>query len=388
VDKKIRVAMLGVYPGDSSQITGGVQAAYAYLVRGLRGLSLVEMNILSIKPSSSFLPSQVVDRNLTLDFLPVYPRYERLRNYRTYQSIVNRCLEKIRPDLVHAQDAGSDALVAIRSGYPTVVTVHGIRWEDGKHYSSWGGRLRNLFDSLVTERYVMRHVRHLIAISPYVTDYYKKIMRPDVAVYSVPNAVDERFFNLVKRSNAPVVLFAGRVIPRKGVLDLVRSFAQVVRQFPAACLHIAGEITSEVSDVETIRRWVHQAGLDENICFLGPLSEEQIFKEFAGCRLLALASAQETAPMVIAQAMAAGTPVVATRVGGVGAMVAEDRSRGFLVNVGDVDGLADAMICLLRNPGLQAEMGGNGRKFARENYHPMNVASRTYEVYKKIVCMD
>jgi glycosyltransferase involved in cell wall biosynthesis len=88
--------------------------------------------------------------------------------------------------------------------------------------------------------------------------------------------------------------------------------------------------------------------------------------------------------MAIAQAMAAGKPVVATRVGGVGEMVSEDGSRGFLVNVGDIDSLAAAMIQLLNNPHLQSKMGECARAFAQENYHFKSVARRTYDVYHHI----
>ncbi len=121
-------------------------------------------------------------------------------------------------------------------------------------------------------------------------------MRPDIEIYHVPNAVDERFFNLDQCPDEKIVLFAGRVIPRKRVMELVHAFAQVHSQIPSARLHIAGEISTEPAYVESIRKWVQESHLDEHVCFLGPLPEESIFREFAGCSILALPSAQETAP--------------------------------------------------------------------------------------------
>ncbi|HSQ18463.1 MAG TPA: glycosyltransferase family 4 protein, partial [Anaerolineales bacterium] len=294
----------------------------------------------------------------------------------------------IKPDLIHAQDAGADALVALRSGFPTVITVHGIRWEDGKHYSSWIKRLRISFDSLLTERFVVRQARYLIAISSYVTSYFKDMLKPEAEVFYVPNAIDERYFNLDKSPDEQIVLFAGRVIPRKRVMDLVQAFSQVLMQVPSAKLHIAGEISTEPAYVDAIRKWVHESHLDEHISFLGSLSEEAILHEFAGCSILALPSAQETAPMVIAQAMAAGKPVVATRIGGVGEMVGDNSRRGFLVNVGDIDGLAAALTRLLQYPDLQEKMGQCGKAFAQEHYHINRVARRTNEVYRHIVTKE
>lgn len=383
--EKIRLVMLGAYPLDTAQIFGGVQAAYVYLVKGLAQMDNLDLHVLMFRPSEEPVADSIKQTNLTLHFLPRYPRFERLRNYRTYQKIVNTKLAQIKPDLIHAQDAGADALVALRSGYPTVITVHGIRWEDGKHYSSWIKRLRVSFDSLLTERYVVRQARHLIAISSYVTSYFKDMLKPEAEVFYLPNAIDERFFNLDKKPDEQIILFAGRVIPRKRVMDLVQAFSQVLMQVPTAKLHIAGEICTEPAYVDAIQKWIHEFHLDERVSFLGSLSEEAILREYAGCSILALPSAQETAPMVIAQAMAAGKPVVATRIGGVGEMIGENSGRGFLVNVGDIDGLAAALTRLLQSPVLQEKMGQCGRAFAQEHYHIQCVARRTNEVYRRIV---
>jgi glycosyltransferase involved in cell wall biosynthesis len=92
--------------------------------------------------------------------------------------------------------------------------------------------------------------------------------------------------------------------------------------------------------------------------------------------------------MVIAQAMAAGKPVVATRVGGVEDMVGEDSCRGLLVNVGDVNGLAAAITRLLQDPVMQAEIGRNARLFAQENYDIERVARRTADVYHRIAAKE
>jgi glycosyltransferase involved in cell wall biosynthesis len=171
-------------------------------------------------------------------------------------------------------------------------------------------------------------------------------------------------------------------------MDLVRSFAQVHEQLPDAHLHIAGETHTEPAYVESIRQWIKQSKLDGYVHFLGSLPEEAIFQEFSNCSVLVLPSAQETAPMVIAQAMAAGKPVVATRVGGVAEMVGEDTSRGFLVNVGDINAFSTAVTNLLQNPDLQSKMGQNGRAFAQENYHLKSVARHTNEVYHRIVFQE
>ena len=273
----------------------------------------------------------------------------------------------------------------MRSGYPTVVTAHGIRYEDQKYCRSWGKRIRFYFDSVLTERRVISRARYLIAISHYMTEYFAARFHPNLRRYFIPNAIDERFFELDGGASRPVVLFAGRVIPLKRVLDLVKAFDLVARQIPDAELHIAGECYTDVAYVESIREYLRHTGIEKNVHLLGELDQENILKEYVGCSLLALPSSQENAPLVVAQAMAAGKPIVATRVGGVGEMLGEHGERGLLVEVGEVAKLASAIRSLLQDNSRRELLGQAGRHFALENYHPDYVAGQTAEVYREIV---
>ncbi len=233
----------------------------------------------------------------------------------------------------------------------------------------------------------MHRVRHLIAISHYVTDYFFPELPPRLKIYYIPNAVDLRFFNLDGGADEATVLYAGRVIPLKRVSDLVRAFALVVQRVPHASLRIAGETSSEPAYVNAVRKQISMAHLDSNVQLLGPLPEAKLLDEYQRCTVVALASAQENFPMVLAQAMASGKPVVATCAGGVPEMVGNNE-RGMLVNVGDIQGLAEAMTQLLQDQPLRAALGRNAQAYARENYHQDRVAGQTFEVYQKILKND
>ena len=382
---KLRIALIGKYPPDSSCIHGGVEAATVYLVKGLSRIEGLELHILTFRPPGWTNPDQFIQNGVYVHLLPIYPRFERLRNYRTYQSICNRALQEIQPAIIHAQEASTDAYISIRSGYPTVVTAHGIRREDGKYYSSLRRRLTTIYDSVLIEQYVMRRVRHLIAISNYITEYFSNLLNSDLTIHIIPNAIDERFFDLKDVEDSELtVLFAGSVIPRKCVIDLVHAFTRVVEQVPRARMRIAGEIDSEPAYVREVNRTIHEADLERQIDLMGPIPDLRIHQEFAHCSLLVLSSAQETTPMVLAQAMAAGRPVVATRVGGVAGMLGEKCERGLLVDPGDVEGLAKAMLTLLKDPSIRNRMGQAGHIYALENYHQDRVARHTFEVYEQI----
>jgi glycosyltransferase involved in cell wall biosynthesis len=316
--------------------------------------------------------------------LPPLPRFELARMYRTYQSYLNDALARIGPDVVHGQGSNCTGYVAVRAGYPAVITVYGIRSKEIKYIERLATRLRDRLEVLLIERYSLTHARHLIVNSRYTTACLSSLLRPGTQAYCIPNAVDESYFDLKGTADGHTLLFVGRVLPIKRVLDLVKAFGKIAQRLPQAQLRIVGECQTEPAYVETIRAFIREAGLNDQVHLLGSVSEEAILREYAACDVLVLASAQENVPMVIAQAMAAGKPVIATRVGGVAEMV-RDGETGFLTAVGDVEGLASALLRLLQDPPLRARMGQAGKQFALVNYHITTIAGRTYEVYRNIV---
>jgi glycosyltransferase involved in cell wall biosynthesis len=381
----MRVAMVGEYPLEATQIRGGVQAVFAYLVKGLARIKDLQVHVLLFRKRDWTGPEQLEQNGVTVHWLPPFPPLQRLENYSTYQAMLNDRLAHIRPHVVHAQDSTAHAYVAVRSSYPAVFTAHGVRVEDGKYYGSLGRRLRNYFDSWVVERYIMGHTRYLIVTAQYVVNFFKPLFRPDIQIFHISNAVDDSYFSVINCSDGHTILYAGRIIPRKHVHDLVQAFAKIAPQFPAAQLRMVGEYRSEPAYAESVRDLIRNANLQDRAHILGTMPD--IAPEFAACDILALPSAEETSPMVIAQAMAAGKPVIATRVGGVPEMV-RDGETGFLVNVGDVDGMAHVLLRLLQDAPLRARMGQAGHASALDNHQIDSVAQRTFDVYKRIVGME
>jgi glycosyltransferase involved in cell wall biosynthesis len=180
-----------------------------------------------------------------------------------------------------------------------------------------------------------------------------------------------------------VVLFAGLLIPRKGIPNLLEAMALVVPEVPEARLRLAGMATHPAHEAE-IRATVERLGLQDSVVFLGGLTPDALAREVAGCSVFALVSKQETLPVAILEAMAAGRPVVASPVGGV-ARVVRDGETGFLVPYGDPAMLAERLTRLLRDPALRARLGTNGRRFAEEEFTLESVSRRTLDVYRQVI---
>lgn len=158
------------------------------------------------------------------------------------------------------------------------------------------------------------------------------------------------------------IIFAGVLIPLKGVADLVSAFATIARDLPAARLVIAGRPQNKVY-VRGLRDMVNNAGLGGRVEFLGQVPQSELAALMHRAAVFALPSYTEGLPRVVWEAMAAGLPVVATPVGGIPELVTEGET-GFLVAPGDHQALAERLRWVLEHPQEALEMGRRGRAFS------------------------
>ena len=168
------------------------------------------------------------------------------------------------------------------------------------------------------------------------------------------------------------------------MLGLLHAFALVRREITEARLKLAGETTSEPEYARQCRQFVEQNGLSGAVDFLGWLDETALRAEYSRCRVLALLSWQETAPVAIEQAMAASKPVVASDVGGVRYLV-EDGVTGYVVAPDDAARQAAGLRNMLAEDTLSQAMGQAGRAAALDRFHPDKVTEQTLAVYEQAI---
>jgi glycosyltransferase involved in cell wall biosynthesis len=177
------------------------------------------------------------------------------------------------------------------------------------------------------------------------------------------------------------LLFAGRIAKGKGPHDLVHAIARIPDKFGR--LILAGA-TPDPAFERGLRADVERLGLAGRVEFAGLLDEPALLQEFARAEALVLPSYQETAPMVVQQAMAAGLAVVASRVGGIPQQVEHD-ANGLLFDAGDVAALASLLARLHDEPGLASRLANAGRAVAEERYDASSVAAATRMVYEEVI---
>jgi glycosyltransferase involved in cell wall biosynthesis len=379
--KPLRVAMLGPYPRDPDRIGGGVEAVTAVLAREMARRPDVELHILS--GLTGLRETRVEQRRrMTLYWLP-RRRFARATFHWREVLDLRRLLRKIRPDVVHAHGTGVYAGAALTAPFPAVITVHGIVYREARIAMGLKDRLGWELDALY-ERWVLRRARHIIAISPYVEQEFGGWTR--ARLYRVENPIPDAYFEIAGEGEPGRILFAGRVIPRKDPITAIRAAALLRERFPEVSLRIAGETEAEPAYARRVRALVDELGLGDAVHFLGQLDEEALLREYAACSLVLLTSVQETAPVVIEQAMAAGRPVVATAVGGVNGLLMHEVT-GLLAPAGDAAAVADALARLLSSPAERARLAQEARRQALQRFKASAVVEQTLAVYREVMTL-
>jgi glycosyltransferase involved in cell wall biosynthesis len=195
------------------------------------------------------------------------------------------------------------------------------------------------------------------------------VMLPDPVV--VPPSADA---NCVPN----LVLFLGRLEAASGVLDLVEAVASVRINIPDVRLVCAGE-----GDRHAVERHAERLGIADAVKFtgwVGPSGKRALLESAAA---LALPSYQDGIPMSLLEAMAAGVPVIASRLGGVTDVVVDGLS-GFLVAPGDKATLARTLRRVLLDRDLAARVGAAGRESVRRRHAPERTLQILEGIYRNL----
>jgi len=235
----------------------------------------------------------------------------------------------------------------------------------------------------------------IICMSDEIRKELELINTPAKIIYRITNAVDvERFrpFPEAQRKawrmqrkflpNTPVVIFAGRLVPRKGFDILLKAWEQVVKLDSQAQLIVLGSGNYQPDSIESeVRIKVANEGIG-NVHFEGETVSPESYLGVAD--IFVFPSRKEGFPNALMEAMAAALATVSSRIGGVVELV-DDGKTGLLFSPEDSRVLADNIIFLLNNPKTRSEIGSRARKYVAEHYTFDRIARRVNEVYRTII---
>ncbi|WP_336208797.1 glycosyltransferase [Nonomuraea sp. LPB2021202275-12-8] len=284
-----------------------------------------------------------------------------------------------RPDIVHGHFwmSGQAALQAAE-GIPVVQTFHALgtvkrRWQ-GNADTSPAHRIE-------TEREIGRLADAVVATCGDEVEELRAMGVPERRIAVVPCGVDLDMFRpdgpVAPRTDGPMVLSLGRLVPRKGVDTVIAA----LRQLPDAELVIAG---GRIDDEEAVRMRELAAGygIGDRVHVIGSVPREHVPALMRAADALVTVPWYEPFGMVPVEAMACGVPVVASAVGGHLDTVA---GCGLLVPPRRPRALARALRDILDNPDRRRALGAAGARRARERYGWPRIAEQTEAVYTQVI---
>ncbi|CAN5568895.1 glycosyltransferase [soil metagenome] len=363
--------------------TGVVSGAENILLLALKRLNRRRFTPTAICPAEGELAEKISELGISCQTItPLEARFtwrvDRLFKYllsffRTFREL-RKAIVETGPDLIHANSirAGIAATAA------TVFTGKPVFWHLQDELP------RHPFSTLIRLFTVSSSRVRLIAASQATADsflgklprFFKNRM-PRRVIYNAIETenfeIDSRFRQEKRREfqidrDEFVVGIVGQITPRKGQLELIRVFAEAGKRMPPATLLVIGAPMFNLDDLylEELKQTVRELGLEERVKFPG--KRRDIAQLMQATDALVVNSKSEAFVIVALEAMACGTPVIATEVGGIREMI-EHEVNGWLVPPEDERRLEEALIALSRQPELRSAFSEAGKRIVNAKFH-------------------
>ncbi len=355
----------------------GFGTAPEALLQGLADRNDVEVHVVSCLQQPVRSPEKLA-KNIWFHALHV-PKPGWMRSgYAGCIAAVRSKLRTIQPDIVHGQGTERDcALSAVFSGFPSILTVHGnmrliARINRARPFSfQW------LASKL--ERLTLPRARGVVCITNYTREAVKGIAR---RTWIVPNAVDKTFFDVVRQpSSPPTLLCVGYISHRKNQNAFIRAIDPIAATRPlhlrflgSASVHERGYST-EFFRLAEERPWVDYAGFADR---------ELLRSHLSTSAMLVLPSLEDNCPMTVLEAMAAGVPVLASRVGGLPDLI-DDAVTGKFCDPLDAVSMRAGVEYFLENASRAGAIAKQAQTRAHERFHPQTIASQHIGIYREVL---
>lgn len=292
---------------------------------------------------------------------------------------VRKKLKELKPDIVHGQGTEEYCSIsAVLSGFPNVITIHGnmrliaqVNKPKPFSYPWLAARLEGL---------TVPRSGGVVCITRYTQE---AVSGEAKRTWVVPNAVDSSFFEVNSRPADTMVLCVGHVCLRKNQNAFIQALDPLAEKRRFQVLFLGQVSPGRAYDDEFLalvraRPW----------CAYGGFADREKLKEhFRRATLLVLPCLEDNCPMVVLEAMAAGTPVIASRVGGIPDLIADGRT-GIFCDPLEPATFRDTVEKLLANSEFSQTIAGQAKVNARDRFHPQVVARRHLEIYREVVSKD
>jgi glycosyltransferase involved in cell wall biosynthesis len=266
---------------------------------------------------------------------------------------------------------------ARRAGLPLIVHFHGYDAFQHEILDTFSERYREMFCSASA----------IVAVSRDMVNQLIRLGAPSEKVHRIPYGVDAEVFSAAKPEDVePHFVAVGRFVDKKAPMLTLRSFAKARQRCPDARLTMIGDgplrnACLALANALGIADAVNLPGVQPPAGVAETMRSSRAFVQHS---IRALDGDSEGTPVAVIEAQSCGLPVVATRHAGIQDIVI-DGETGCLVAECDVDGMAEAMVAMARNPHHAASLGRAGRHRVLEEFTLENSLGRLKSLLADVV---
>jgi glycosyltransferase involved in cell wall biosynthesis len=373
----MHVAVLGPAPNMFEAVPNGVTCATIELIRAFgRYCPEVKVTLVTLSDRVDVV-TQRLESSVDVLYVPTRKKGRTWVLYLPDILRLKRTLQKLRPDVVHSQGLPEYILAGEFSGFPHIATIHGIiRNEAGLEKAQIKDLLRAFIRALM-EQYYIRRVHHIIIISPYVKRFVEQVSRAHI--YQIDNPINEKYFSISSKAIPGYILQVGSLVFRKGAHVLIEALSMIKEDWLK--VHFVGG-TPDARYQEELRRQISEKNVESKVVFHGAVSDLELLDCYSKASVVCLCSFEETSPLSLAQAMAVGKTIVASRSGGIPDLI-HDGNTGILFEAGSSRELASILKKQIGETPENA-LAIKARQEALDRFHPKSVAKRTLDAYVNV----
>jgi L-malate glycosyltransferase len=333
--------------------------------RGIYATELDDLNILKIR------------------YLPIYPFHVRFHGY-----FLNKYLLKNEKkfDLIHFH---GPLVPSLKTNLPIVVTEHGTVLGDISN--STNQDLSSIFTKIFAREFigldydVLRNSDVITTVSNSCMNEIKTMIPEKKEMHVVGNGVDIILFRPDPTINRDLktILYTGRLVSRKGLIDLINSATYLVKKFPDVKFVLTGKGPYK----KYLAKKIHQLELEKHFIFHNYVTIDKLIELYQNATLYVLPSYYEGLPTSLLEALSCGLPCIATNVEGNNELIING-VNGILIPPHEPEKLAAAIENLLCNDDLRNKYSINGRRTVVENYSWDIIAEEYIALYQKILAEE
>lgn len=233
----MRIALLGPYViGDNIQ--GGVERHIKYLIDEIQDDN-IEIHIFSVSKYENN-KIETIRKNITLHTVKSIKLPVTITGATTDLYYLIKEVNKIKPDIIHGQMVGAPYGIAtyfLAKRYPAILTIHTLISQNSKINKTLKSRIHDVFWKYL-EKLEVKNIQHLIIVSEHLRSEIRSM--GGSSIYSISNGIQPEWLKIDSKFIEGRILFVGRILPIKGIENLIKSISLIKKEKKEINLHIVG----------------------------------------------------------------------------------------------------------------------------------------------------